>query len=61
MREQAARKTIDPVFDIKEAFTGDRYPAQAVRTLISDTKSFTEPADISDDTVALKIVGFGTE
>ena len=37
------------VFDIKKAFTGDRYQAQAVRTLISDTKSFTEPADISDD------------
>jgi E3 ubiquitin-protein ligase HUWE1 len=37
------------VFDIKKAFTGDKYQAQAVRTLISDAKSFTNPADISDD------------
>jgi len=37
------------VFDVKKAFTGDKYQAQAVRTLISDDKSFTDPADISDD------------
>lgn len=37
------------VFDIKRAFTGDKYQAQAVRTLISDAKTFTNPADISDD------------
>ena len=38
------------VFGVKKAFAGDKYQAQVVQTLISDDKSFTDPADISDDT-----------